>query len=245
MIVLAVLVLLGLAHAPILRLLAWPLTARRVAAAGRRSIAFMATSWAPTVSSRSIAPPPGMRKRPGEKSCCSCRRTAASWKSARCDRSSRRAAASWASGGIPPSDVLAIRAEARDVWGEAHAMAGWLKEHPAATVGWPAVRSAAAGCGTCSTRSSVRPTPARAAGVPARSRSAASKAGGGAERGVKEFMYGWLELIYAWLKGDEARPLPAGAAAFQQEIRDAESARPPHETSAGVAGGWSSPSAAS
>ena len=27
-----------------------------------------------------------------------------------------------------------IRAEARDVWGEAHAMADWLQEHPGATV---------------------------------------------------------------------------------------------------------------
>ena len=36
--------------------------------------------------------------------------------------------------GIPPADVWSIRAEARDVWDEAHAMADWLKEHPGATV---------------------------------------------------------------------------------------------------------------
>ena len=36
--------------------------------------------------------------------------------------------------GMPPADVLTIRAAARDVWGEAHAMADWLPAHPGATV---------------------------------------------------------------------------------------------------------------
>ena len=49
--------------------------------------------------------------------------------------------------------------------------------------------------------------------------------------GVKEFMYGWLGLIYAWAKGDEARPRPVGAAAFQRKSA-LELARRPHETPA-------------
>ena len=37
--------------------------------------------------------------------------------------------------------------------------------------------------------------------------------------GVKDFMYAWLELIYARTVGDDHRPRPEGAAAFQRAIR--------------------------
>jgi len=45
--------------------------------------------------------------------------------------------------------------------------------------------------------------------------------------GVKDFMYAWLDLFYAWAEGENAGPLPAGAAAFQEEIRAKIGEAPP------------------
>ena len=161
MIVLAVLAACSvLAHGPILRLLAWPLLAEAADCGRPTSTACMGTSWAPTVSSRSITPPPGMRKPAGRKILLLLPRTAASWRSAPCGRSSRCAARNLASGGSRRPTWSRSAPTARDVWGEAHAMRR-LVDRNTPTRPWrlAAVRSAAAGCGMCSTRVLGRPTP--------------------------------------------------------------------------------------
>jgi len=121
--------------------------------------------------------------------------------------------------GVPSADVWPIRADALDVWDEARALSEWLKEHPDATV--------RIGCNPFSSgrlryvlSKVLGPVDAERVGLATlpdpecrveswwRSRS-----------GVKEFMYGWLELIHAWAKGDNAHAEMPDAVTFQHEIR--------------------------
>ena len=218
MIVLAVFVLLGLGHAFILRLLAWPLMAREsppqadfyclhggeFSADGCDPFDH-AADWHAEAPRRKIlllAPPDNRIVEIGavrsfERMC-------------RSELEKRR---------IPPSDVMVIRTRTRDVWGEAHAMADWLQEHPAATVVL-----------ACSPFCSGRQRyvfdkvlgPADAARVRLTSLAnpgGVTEAWWRSRSGVKDFMYSWLELIYAWAEGDDAQGLTAGAAEFQNAIR--------------------------
>ncbi len=203
-IVLAVLVVLGLAHAPILRLLAWPLMAREsslqadfyclhgaeFSAEGFQPFDH-AAAWHAEAPGRKILLllPPDTRVveidavRSFEAMC-------------RSELDKQR---------IPPSDVLSIRAASRDAWGEARAMAEWLGEHPGATVVL-----------ACNPLKSGRLRyvfdkvigPADAARVRlvllAKPRAAAA-AWWRSRSGVKDFMYAWLELILC-LGGRRSRP---------------------------------------
>ncbi len=128
---------------------------------------------------------------------------------------------------IPPSDVVTIRAASGNVWGEAHAVQDWLREHPDATV---VLACSPLGSGrlryvfdriigpvdAARVRLTWLPEPGTGPNAWWRSRD-----------GVKDFMYSWLELIYAWVEGDDARPLPLGTAAFQEEIRAKIGEAPP------------------
>ncbi len=129
--------------------------------------------------------------------------------------------------GVPPADIWPIRAEARDVWDEAHAMNDWLKAHPGSTVSIACSPFASGRLRHVFNRvgGSVAVERVRLAILPDpdfhedcwwRSRA-----------GVKAFMFGWLGLFYAWANEDEARSAPAGAAAFQQEIRTRIGEAPP------------------
>jgi hypothetical protein len=223
---LAVLLILALLHAAILRMLAWPLEA----APSSTSAAYYclrgdeldvdgfepfdhAAAWHAEAPGRKILllPPPDSRiveigaVRSFEQTC-------------RNELDKRR---------IPPSDVVSTRTETRDVWGEARAVADWSKKHPGATVVL-----------ACSPLSSGRlryvlnkvlgPADAarvRLAWLPEPGTSIDSW--WRSRRGVKTFMYAWLEMIYAWAEGDDSRPVPAGAAAFQQAIRARIGEAPP------------------
>ncbi len=121
--------------------------------------------------------------------------------------------------GIPPEDIWPIPADALDVWGEAHAMAKWLKEHPGATVvlaGSPfgsrrlryVFDKVLGPVDAKRLRLATLPDPASPMGCWWRSRG-----------GVKDFMYAWLELGYAWVAGESAGPYPANAALFQADIQ--------------------------
>ncbi len=120
---------------------------------------------------------------------------------------------------IPASDVLTIHAESNGVWGGTHALAGWLTAHPGAKV-----------LVACNPLGSSRqryvldkvlgPATAKRVKMAILSDSKYSMENWWRTRiGVKGFMYAWLGLFYAWAEGDDARPLPAGAADFQREIR--------------------------
>ncbi len=226
-ILLAVLVLLGLGHAPILRLLAWPLMAREPSRPQADFYCLFgdeygtdgfgafdrAADWYAEAPNRKILLllPPDSRVveigavRSFERTC-------------RSELDKRR---------IPACDVLAIRAGSHDAWGEAHAMADWLREHPRAKVvlacspfrsGWlQHVFDKVLGPVTAGRmKLALLPDPECRIENWWRSRA-----------GVKEFMYAWLELVYARAEADDARPLPVGAAAFQKELRAKIGEAPP------------------
>jgi hypothetical protein len=129
--------------------------------------------------------------------------------------------------GVPPADVCSIHADARNFWDEAHALDEWLQAHPRARV-WLACSPSNSGRLRYVLDKVLRPVESARVGLKLlpnpesrldvwwRSRS-----------GVKDFMYGWLALIYAWAGEPHTRPLPAGAAAFQEEIRSQIGEAPP------------------
>ena len=82
---------------------------------------------------------------------------------------------------------------------------------------WPAVPSAAADCGTCSTRSSVPPTPSGCGWRPCPIRKRPADAWWRSRAGVKEFMYAWLELVYAWAEGDDPARSPRAPPRFSRK----------------------------
>ena len=236
---LTVLVLLGLAHAPILRLLAWPL---RAGGSGTACDCFcihgselgvdgfevfeQAAAWhhGARGAKDPLAPAANHAHR-GD------RRGAV----VRADLPERVGQARRAAGRCLPDPRRGRRRLE-----EAHAMEDWLKEHPGATVSL-----------ACSPFSSGRLRyvfnkvigPADAERVRLRSCPILDRrieTWWRSRKGVKDFMYAWLELIYAWAEGDDARPVPAGAAAFQQEIRDHHRRGCPMKRPS-AAGGWSSP----
>jgi hypothetical protein len=218
-VLLAVLFVLALGHGPILQLLAWPLVAPKspetqadfyclqggeLGADGFEPFD-SAAAWCAEAPDRKILllMPPDSRLveigavRPFEWMC-------------RGELDKRQ---------IPASDVLAIHAESSGVWGGAHALAGWLTQHPGAKV-----------LVACNSLNSARQHyvfdkvlgPAAAKRVILGMLPDSKYRMGNWWRsrvGVKGFMYCWLELMYAWAEGDDARPLPAGAAEFQKEIR--------------------------
>ncbi len=226
LIVLAVVVLLGLGHALILQLLAWPLLARESPLSANVYCLHgeelgvdgfepfeHAAAWHAEAPGRKILLllPPDTRVveigavRSFERAC-------------RSELDKQR---------IPPSDVVAIRAEARGAWSEAHALAEWLKEHPGSTV-----RIA------CSPFTSGRlryvfdkvlgPVDAERVGLAILpDPKCRIESWWRSQAGVKAFMFGWLDLIYARAKGAAPRPLPARAAAFQDELRKKIGEAPP------------------
>jgi hypothetical protein len=226
MIVLAVLVLLGLGHVLILRLLAWPLTADgssvecdcfcihggELGADGFEPYDAAAAWHGKTAGRRILLLLPRTTRiveigavRSFEQTCL-------------CELSKR---------GVPPADVGPIRADARDTWDEAYALDNWLKAHPNTRV-WMACSPFNSGRLRYVLDKVLGPADAARVGL-----IWLPDPGSGVDnwwrsrRGVKDFMYAWLELIYAWTGGDRARPLPVGAAAFQQEIRAQIGEAPP------------------
>jgi hypothetical protein len=129
--------------------------------------------------------------------------------------------------GIPAADIQPIRAEALDVWDEAHALSNWLKERPDATV-----RLACSSFGSGRLRfvldKVLGPADAKRVQLAKLPDPACSvDAWWRSREGVKEFMYAWLELIYARTYGEQPRVYPLGAAQFQAEMRARFGEAPP------------------
>jgi hypothetical protein len=129
--------------------------------------------------------------------------------------------------GVPDEDIWPIRADARNVWDEAHALSDWLKERPDATVRL-ACSSFSGGrlrfvfnrvlgpADAQRVQLATLPDPKRPADAWWRSRA-----------GVKDFMYAWLELAYAWTYRGYPRVQPPDAATFQHDIRARIGEAPP------------------
>ncbi len=226
LIVLAVLVLLGLGHAPVLRLLAWPLEASGSSAACDyyciHGGELGADGFEPFAAAAAWHGKPAGRKillllpratriveigavRSFEEACQS--------------ELDKR--------GIPAADIRPIRADARDVQDEAHALSDWLKEHPDATVRLACSPFSSgqlryvfgkvlAPADAERVRLAILPDP----GCP-------PKTWWRSRKGVREFMFAWLALIYSRAEAADARPAPVGAATFQQEIRARIGEAPP------------------
>jgi hypothetical protein len=224
--VLAVLLLLGLGHALILRLLAWPLAAGgssaecdcfcihggELGADGFEPFDAAAAWHGKPAGRKIILLLPRMTRiveigavRSFEQTCLS--------------ELGKR--------GVPPEDIWPIRADARDIWDEIHALDSWLKAHPDSTVSMACspftsgrlryvLKKVVGPANAARVRLLWLPDPGSSVDTWWRSR-----------RGVKDFMYAWLELIFAWVEGDQARPFPVGAATFQQEIRARIGEAPP------------------
>ncbi len=129
--------------------------------------------------------------------------------------------------GLPPADVWPTRADAGDPWGTAHAMQDWLRAHPESTVtiACSPFSSGQLRYSLHKVLGQVDDKRVRLATLPDpgcrienwwRSR-----------RGVKEFMFAWLELVYLWAEGDHLRPDLPNAAEFQQEVRSSIGKAPP------------------
>jgi hypothetical protein len=218
-ILLAVLIMLGLGHAFILRLVAWPLTAKGALSwqAGFYALhgdeygadgfeAFdSAAAWYAEAPGRKILlflPPDSHLVEIGavrsfERTC-------------RSELDKRR---------IPMSDVLSVHVASRGAAAEARVAANWLAEHREATVML-----------ACSAFRSnwlrqvfdnvLGPADAgRIEFVMLADPKCRPENWWKSRAGVKEFMYGWLELIYGWSGGDKDCRHPTGAAEFQQEMR--------------------------
>ena len=219
LIVLAVLAILGLAHAPILRLLARPLLTpelpteadfyclhgAEMGVDGFGPFAH-AQAWYEEAPGRKILLllPPDSRTveigavRSFEQAC-------------RSELGKR---------GVPPSAVVAIRAEVGHAWGGPCALAGWLQEHPGATV-----VLACSPFGTGRERYVLDRVIGPADAGRVRLALLADPDGTTerwwrSRRGVKDFMYAWLDLIYTWVEGDAPRTLPVPAAEFRRAIRE-------------------------
>jgi hypothetical protein len=129
--------------------------------------------------------------------------------------------------GIPAADIRPLPADALDVWGEARALSEWLKERPDATV-----RLACSSLGSGRLRFVLNkvldPADARRvhlATLPDPRYSA--ERWWRSRTGVKDFMYAWLDLAYTWTDRGSPRPCPPNAARFQEEVRAKIGEAPP------------------
>ncbi|MEI8375373.1 MAG: hypothetical protein WCJ35_21345 [Planctomycetota bacterium] len=121
--------------------------------------------------------------------------------------------------GVPSADVWPIRADALNVWGEAHALSEWLKAHPESTVRI-ACSPFSSGQLRYVFRKILGPIDSERVGLAILlDPKCRVESWWQSRAGVKGVMYGWLELIYAWAKGNEAFPEMPDAATFQHEIR--------------------------
>jgi hypothetical protein len=214
---LAVLLLLGLGHGLILRLLAWPLMARETSVEsdwfcirgtelgtdGYEPYDAAAAWYGKSAGRKVLLILPRMTRIVEIGAVRSFERTSR-------DEFSKR--------GVPSADIVSLHADARDIWGEVYAVNDWLKGHADAKITMACspfnsgrlryVLHKVAGSEGVRVGLLWLPDPETDLERWWRSR-----------RGVKDFMYAWLELTYARMEGDQARPFPNGADSFQQEIR--------------------------
>jgi hypothetical protein len=128
---------------------------------------------------------------------------------------------------VPPSDVSCSRGAVYGAWGEAHAMADWLKGHPGASVVL-ACNPLISGRQKYVFDKVLGPADAARVRLTLLADSEGTvKSWWRSRSGVKDFMFSWLELVYAWAEGDDAREVPLTAAAFQSEIRAQIGEAPP------------------
>jgi hypothetical protein len=120
---------------------------------------------------------------------------------------------------IPSADIDAVHCDALNIWEEARGFSAWLKGHPDATV-----RFACCPMGSGRLRyvfnKALGPDDARRvhlATLPDPSFSADDW--WQSRTGVKAFMYSWLDLAYAWAYPDSPHPYPSDARTFQDEVR--------------------------
>jgi hypothetical protein len=129
--------------------------------------------------------------------------------------------------GVPPADLVPILADALNVWDEAHALSAWLKEHPAANVRF-ACNSLGGGRLRYVFNKVLDPADAhRVHMATLEDPSLYTRSWWRTRTGVKDFMYAWLELAYAWVYPDNSRPRPARAGRFQEEVRASIGEAPP------------------
>jgi hypothetical protein len=129
--------------------------------------------------------------------------------------------------GIASAAIQPVPADALDVWDEARGISIWMKAHPESTL-----RIACGPFGGTRLRYVLGRVlaPAEASRVHVASLADPSYSAQNWWRsrwGVKEFMYAWLELGYAWTSSGNPQPRPAGARAFQEEIRARIGEAPP------------------
>ena len=121
--------------------------------------------------------------------------------------------------GISSGKIRVIHSDASNVWEEAHAMADWLKERPGETVVLACspftsgrlryVLNKVLGAASANrVQLATLPDPGCSPETWWRSR-----------KGVKEFMYAWLELMYSWAHRNYARPNLPNAVEFQHDMR--------------------------
>ena len=121
--------------------------------------------------------------------------------------------------GIPADDICPVPANGRDDWADIHALADWLKHRPDATVGL-ACSSLGSGRLRFILNKVLGPADSpRVKLVALPDPSCRPDNWWRSRNGVKAFMFSWLDLFYAWAKGDAPHPLPADAATFQRSVR--------------------------
>ena len=128
--------------------------------------------------------------------------------------------------GIAADDVESVPAGAHNPWEEARALGDWLKRHDSKDSAQATVSLACSPFATGRLRyifnNVLGPGDAeRVRLVSLPDPACPLESWWRTRRGVKEFMYAWLELLYTWGRGEQV-PVPQSTAAiFQSEVRAA------------------------
>jgi hypothetical protein len=120
--------------------------------------------------------------------------------------------------GVPEGDIDAIRADARNTWGEARALGDWLNRHPQATVSLACSPFAGGRLRYVFNKVLGPHDSSRVRLAPLPDPTSAATAWWRSRPGVKDFMYAWLSLAYTWCCGDDEPAVQPTAAAFRMTV---------------------------